>query len=105
MTTAATRGPMGFLLGSCLFARAWLFQQRNRRPDLLAREQRRPVCHDLAHRWFAFPETCGARWTVQHQRNQFPREALDRGFVLAARADPKLYFRGIGDCRSYGPVA
>ncbi len=72
---------------------------RSPRPCLnfFARNQRRPVSHDLAHRRPAFAEAGRARRTVQHQRNQFAREAVDGFAVLPAHADAQLHLRRVRD--------
>src|ERR1035441_7239573 len=72
------------------------FDHLHARLDFAARNQGRPVGHDLAHVGPAFAISGAARRAGQHQRNHFAREAVDGALVGAAHADAHLYFRRIG---------
>jgi hypothetical protein len=58
----------------------------------LARDKRRPVGDNLAHGRAAVAEACCGWGTVQHQRHELAREAVDCLLVLAADADTDLDF-------------
>src|SRR6185437_6286434 len=82
-----------------------LFHHFHARDDLLARNQRRPIRYDLAHLRTAFAEAGGAGRSVEHQRNQFAGEAVDRLLLLPPHADAELHFGRVFDLRRQIAVA
>src|SRR5258706_10562305 len=67
-----------------------LLQHRDAGSDHFSWNQRRPVGYDFANRWFALPKAGRSGRTVEHQRNQLPREALDGALVLPPHSDAYL---------------
>src|ERR1039457_3031485 len=65
------------------------------RVDFAARNQGRPVGHDLAHLGPAFAISGAARRTGEYQRNHLAREAIHGALVGAAHADAHLHLRRI----------
>ena len=58
-------------------------------------DERRPVGDDLFDLRASAGEAGDARRTVEHERRELAREALDRRAVFAAHADAELHFRRI----------
>src|SRR5580658_7575514 len=58
--------------------------------DFFAWDQRGPIGHDFANWRATVAKPCRARRSIEHQRNQFPREAVHSLPILRPHAYPQL---------------
>src|SRR5215213_5561510 len=95
-TNLISNGPDILFLNLCFLCFLWLrFQHFNSGPDLLLRDQRRPVSNNLFHLWTATRKSRHRRWTSQNQRRNLFRESFDRITILSPHTNSQLHFRNV----------